>query len=656
MNASGPESISSAIKQAESASAYSPSSVNQGVENQLHGAADIASARNFFVPKVNITPLTGIEHSTVVAGKAAEGAISPMLQLVMRLPGHLGLFSSFLEAFKNLFFSHDLFSNLNLGDFASGLHGTDINSLTHGMHNLASNLNLHMIHPGGLLANISAPSLHISPAEAVKQSLNVSAGIDLQNPQYEASGLSVSQASATQQSFAQGDALAGPSISSHNIVPKLSPAERIFRNTLDQPIGNFSSTNQFLASNSTNSASNAISNSAGSTNNSVSSSNAQNVPGSSSNVKAGDLNLSANSPVANTDANNIIASASKASTQLSGLHAKALSLDSLLHKTAKFSSGHGLDMGHKYVASNPFSKISSGHETISHHVSSVSGQVNPSTYPVKSGDSLWKVAAEKLGAGKYWREIYALNQDKLGVNPGLIHKGMSLNLPKAGQIAEMPSHGIDKSTIVHKSFSSQYTVKPGDSLWKVSENVLGSGDKWPQLYKLNAGILGSKPNLIFAGQKLALGNTTSPAIPTHNSAFDQLAQKTGHPNNSVSHQIASKDVAENGAIGHHQNAIAHNHVAAAPASHSIPHQQIIAKHGNPAHTLKPQVAKEDHVLANKPVAHGLSVQASHDQLLSGAGGAQAADENAILNKAPNIGSVKDKSVVSFSLTPPDLVH
>ena len=139
MNASGPESVSSAIRSAEVSSAQASQQLNNvgyGIETQFHSAADIASARSFFVPKVEIpaAPLSGIEHSGVAAMKAAEGAISPMLQLIMRLPGHLGLFSSFLEAFKNLFFSHDLLSNINLGDIASGIDLTHAANLTHVTH------------------------------------------------------------------------------------------------------------------------------------------------------------------------------------------------------------------------------------------------------------------------------------------------------------------------------------------------------------------------------------------------------------------------------------------------------------------------------------------------------------------------------------------
>lgn len=47
---------------------------------------------------------------------------------------------------------------------------------------------------------------------------------------------------------------------------------------------------------------------------------------------------------------------------------------------------------------------------------------------VKSGDSLWSMAEEKLGDGSRWQEIYDLNRDKIS-DPDLIYAGQELNMP-----------------------------------------------------------------------------------------------------------------------------------------------------------------------------------------------------------------------------------
>lgn len=51
------------------------------------------------------------------------------------------------------------------------------------------------------------------------------------------------------------------------------------------------------------------------------------------------------------------------------------------------------------------------------------------TYTVKRGDTLWGIAASKLGSGARWQEIYNLNKNIIS-NPDLIQPGWKLKLPK----------------------------------------------------------------------------------------------------------------------------------------------------------------------------------------------------------------------------------
>lgn len=48
--------------------------------------------------------------------------------------------------------------------------------------------------------------------------------------------------------------------------------------------------------------------------------------------------------------------------------------------------------------------------------------------------------------------------------------------------------------------SKTYTVKPGDCLWNIAKAFYGKGSDYTKIYNANKGVIGSNPNLIYAGQ------------------------------------------------------------------------------------------------------------------------------------------------------------
>jgi len=52
-------------------------------------------------------------------------------------------------------------------------------------------------------------------------------------------------------------------------------------------------------------------------------------------------------------------------------------------------------------------------------------------YTVKSGDNLWNIAKDNLGGGEHWKELFHNNADVVGQNPDLIHPGQHLSMSGA---------------------------------------------------------------------------------------------------------------------------------------------------------------------------------------------------------------------------------
>ena len=78
----------------------------------------------------------------------------------------------------------------------------------------------------------------------------------------------------------------------------------------------------------------------------------------------------------------------------------------------------------------------------------------------------------------------------------------------------MAIQNVNSVTRVQSTAASTrtYTVKKGDYLAKIAREQLGDASRWPEIYAMNKSVIGSNPNLIYAGQvyRLPAKNTTQP--------------------------------------------------------------------------------------------------------------------------------------------------
>jgi nucleoid-associated protein YgaU len=137
-------------------------------------------------------------------------------------------------------------------------------------------------------------------------------------------------------------------------------------------------------------------------------------------------------------------------------------------------------------------------------------QIAFSWYTIKPGETLAKIAREKLGDEKLWRQLHEINRDRIP-NPNVVPSGVTIRLPKkedlivaAGAPAASPPGGAAGTAGAGGASAvryTTYTVLPGESLSKVASKVLGTGNRWRELYELNKDVI-RNPDIVTAGTVL----------------------------------------------------------------------------------------------------------------------------------------------------------
>ncbi|RNM11838.1 LysM peptidoglycan-binding domain-containing protein [Nocardioides pocheonensis] len=163
-------------------------------------------------------------------------------------------------------------------------------------------------------------------------------------------------------------------------------------------------------------------------------------------------------------------------------------------------------------------------------------------YTVRRGDSLWKIAKEKLGDGTRYTEIVALNEGLLHGQPNFIDPGLVLHLPGDAAPTERTADAEGRA-------DAEYVVEPGDSLWAIAEEQLGDPTHYPEIFEASKETLQPDgahlrdPNLIRPGWKLTIpedkpadATLDPPAVPSpggkHSGPAPDMTKPSGDSPNS----------------------------------------------------------------------------------------------------------------------------
>lgn len=123
---------------------------------------------------------------------------------------------------------------------------------------------------------------------------------------------------------------------------------------------------------------------------------------------------------------------------------------------------------------------------------------------IRDGEDLWSLAQRYYGSGDQWRRIVAANPgitDPLeNLRPGSalvivgpVDTGAPTSAHKVAQPPVLPMvvAEAEASTLSATSGTptDNYVVQPGDTLWKLAEQRLGDGNRYPELVELNRTII-----------------------------------------------------------------------------------------------------------------------------------------------------------------------
>ncbi|TVQ53763.1 MAG: LysM peptidoglycan-binding domain-containing protein [Phycisphaerales bacterium] len=115
-------------------------------------------------------------------------------------------------------------------------------------------------------------------------------------------------------------------------------------------------------------------------------------------------------------------------------------------------------------------------------------------HDVRSGESLGAIARQYYGDESLYRQLAEFNDIS---NPNLVPAGRRLRIPVVEVLrgeAPAPSATESPRRAPEPAYTS-YTIQRGDTLSKIAQRLLGSAQRWREIYELNRDVINDADNV-----------------------------------------------------------------------------------------------------------------------------------------------------------------
>ncbi len=125
----------------------------------------------------------------------------------------------------------------------------------------------------------------------------------------------------------------------------------------------------------------------------------------------------------------------------------------------------------------------------------------PRTYVVKSGQTLSSIAADVYGNQRFYVAILRANPN---LNPKQLQPGMKITLPDISDVRPDSSTAMAAASSTEDRSGHTYTVKSGDTLYRISQKLFGTPRQAEAIYDLNRDTIGPDEAKLRLGMVLKL--------------------------------------------------------------------------------------------------------------------------------------------------------